>query len=113
MGKNGIRHKEEKEESELSLGYCGKHGQVEIWTACKHLKDFPVKIYFSGAKEAVCSDCLDRVEELTLDDLIPVCIDCLRNIVKTHFEHAMEQGMSENDIMNMFFGLENLWTMNK
>ena len=109
MKKSRKNKKNQQNQFSMPLGSCNKHGKVELWIACNHV--FYLKsdtLYLSKGGDALCFDCLARIKSLTVDDLVTICADCLREIVKTLITDAK----SEAEINEKIIGLENLGAKN-
>jgi hypothetical protein len=105
MNKSRKNKKDQQNQSSMPVGSCYKHGKVELWLACNHVFYLNSdNLYLSKGGDALCFDCLSRIKSLTVDDLVTICADCLREIVKILIKDAK----SEAEINEKIIGLENL-----
>ena len=59
---------------------CKKHGQVFVWVVCRHVGDGSADtVVFSEGKDALCYECNGNIKDLTQQDVVGMCEECLKD----------------------------------
>jgi protein-arginine kinase activator protein McsA len=59
---------------------CTKHGEVSVWIVCRHVGEGSADtIIFSEEHDAVCFDCARNFKNLTEQDVVGMCEECLKD----------------------------------
>ncbi len=59
---------------------CKKHGEVSFWVVCKHVGDGSANtILFSEDQDALCFACTGELHNLTEQDVVGMCEECLKD----------------------------------
>lgn len=59
---------------------CKKHGAVTVWIVCKHVGNGTAEtIIFSENRDALCFDCAHEFQNLTENDVVGMCEECLKD----------------------------------
>lgn len=59
---------------------CKKHGDVAVWIVCKHVGDGEANtIIFSENQDALCFACAHNFKNLTEQDVVGMCEECLKD----------------------------------
>ena len=59
---------------------CEKHGEVPLWIVCKHVGDGSADtIIFSENQDALCFQCARNFKNLTEQDVVAMCEECLKD----------------------------------
>lgn len=59
---------------------CKKHGEVSVWVVCRHVGDGSADtIVFSENQDALCFDCAHNFKNLTEQDVVGMCEECLKD----------------------------------
>ena len=84
---------------------CEKHGEVSVWIVCKHVGDGSADtVIFSENRDALCFACADNFQNLTQDDVIGMCEDCLKDFTAK----LMISSQTFANLQNRLVGLEHL-----
>lgn len=60
---------------------CKKHGEVSVWVVCRHIGDGSADtIVFSENQDALCFDCAHNFKNLTEQDVVGMCEECLKDL---------------------------------
>lgn len=88
-------------------GTCKKHGEVSIWVVCKHVGTGSADtIVFSENKDALCYDCAHNFQDLTEQDVVGMCEECLKDFTAK----LMIDTQTFANLQNRVTGLEHLKT---
>ncbi len=59
---------------------CKKHGEVFVWVVCRHVGDGSADtIVFSEGQDALCFNCARDFRNLTEQDVVGMCEECLKD----------------------------------
>ncbi len=59
---------------------CRKHGQVFVWVVCRHVGNGSADtVVFSEKKDALCFECNRNLQNLTQQDVVGMCEECLKD----------------------------------
>lgn len=59
---------------------CERHGLVPVWIVCKHVGSGSTdSIIFNDKHDALCLECDSDSENLTMQDLVTMCEECLKD----------------------------------
>ncbi len=60
--------------------HCKKHGEVSVWVVCRHVGNgSATTIAFSENQDALCFECARNFKELTEQDIVGMCDQCLKD----------------------------------
>jgi len=86
-------------------GYCEKHGEVELWTACEHIIHGKAgNIILAEPRTAMCFQCRKRIYELDVNGFETMCVHCLKDYV----DDLIKLSETDEDVRNIVVGLEHL-----
>ena len=86
-------------------GYCEKHGDVNLWSACEHIIHGKARnIILAEPKTAMCFKCTRRIYELDVYGFESICEHCLKDIV----HDLIKLSETDEDVRNIIVGLEHL-----
>lgn len=59
---------------------CKKHGEVAVWIVCRHIGEGSADtVIFSENQDALCFECARSFHDLTEQDVIGMCSECLKD----------------------------------
>lgn len=86
-------------------GICKKHGEVSLWIVCKHVGDGSADtVIFSENQDALCFACADNFQNLSQDDVVGMCEECLKDFTAK----LMINAETFANLKNRLVGLEHL-----
>jgi len=84
---------------------CPKHGEVSIWIVCRHVGQGSADtIIFSENQDALCFDCANDFKNLTDQDVVGMCEECLKDFTAK----LMIDTQTFANLKNRVVGIEHL-----
>jgi len=84
---------------------CEKHGAVSVWIVCRHVGDGSADtIIFSENEDALCFECTRNFQNLTAQDVVGMCEECLKDFTAK----LMIDATTFANLQNRMEGIEHL-----
>ncbi len=84
---------------------CDKHGAVSVWIVCKHVGGGSADtVIFSENQDALCFECAHNFKNLTENDVVGMCEECLKNFTAK----LMINTQTFANLKNRVLGIEHL-----
>lgn len=86
-------------------GVCDKHGEVSVWIVCRHVGEGSADtIIFSENQDGLCFECARNFKKLTEQDVVGMCIECLKDFTAK----LMIRAKTFANLKNRVEGIEHL-----